>query len=126
VIAAAAALSSCGGGASGQAVGIVAPDGVLRELGEPCSGGEPFDYVHATASWKVEDASGKVVASGDLPEGKAIALLNHDPGVDRVPTYCRFEIHADVVAGGRYRLVLPGGDPRPFAVKGGRATVVLE
>jgi hypothetical protein len=128
VIAAAAALSGCGGGASGsgQAVGIVAPDGVLRELGEACSGGEPFDYAHATAAWVVEDASGKVVGSGELPEGKAIALLNHDPGVDRVPTYCRFEVHAAVVAGERYRMVLEGGDPRPFAVEGGRATVVLE
>jgi hypothetical protein len=126
VIAAVAALSSCGGGASGQAVGIVAPDGVLRELGEPCSGGEPFLYAHATATWKLEDASGKVVASGELPEGKAIAALNHDPGVPRVPTYCRFEVHADVVAGEQYRMVLPEGDPRPFALEDGRATVVLE
>jgi hypothetical protein len=126
VIAAAAALSSCGGGASGPAVAVVAPDGVLRELGEPCSGGEPFLYAHATAAWRVEDAaSGKLVAEGDLPEGKAIAAFNHDPGVPRVPTFCRFELHAPVVAGARYRLVLPEGDPLPFALKDGRATVVL-
>src|SRR5690348_862075 len=67
VLAAAAALANCGGGASGHAVGIVAPDGVLREVGEACSGGEPYDYVHATAAWKIEDASGKAVASGELP-----------------------------------------------------------
>jgi hypothetical protein len=125
VIAVAAALSSCGGGASGPAGAVVAPDGVLRELGEPCSGGEPFLYVHATAAWRVEDASGKVVSKGDLPEGKAIAAFNHDPGVPRVPTFCRFELHASVEAGAQYRLVLPEGDPLPFALKDGRATVVL-
>ena len=125
MIAAAAALSSCGGGASGPAVGVVAPDGVLRELGEACSGGEPFLYAHATAAWRFEDASGKVVAKGDLPEGKAIAAFNHDPGVPRVPTFCRFEVHADIEAGAKYRLVLPEGEPLPFSLKDGRATVVL-
>ena len=64
VIAAAAALSSCGGGASGPAVAVVAPDGVLRALGEPCSGGEPFLYAHATAAFRIEDAAGKVVSRG--------------------------------------------------------------
>src|SRR5689334_373810 len=77
VIAAAAALSSCGGGASGPTVAIIAPDTVLRELGEPCSGGEPYLYAHATAAWRVEDAQGRVVSRGDLPEGKAIAAFNH-------------------------------------------------
>ena len=125
MIAAAAALSSCGGGASAPNVAVVAPDGVLRELGEPCSGGEPFLYAHATAAWRVEDAAGKVVAKGDLPEGKAIAAFNHDPGVPRVPTFCRFEVHSGVKAGGKYRLVLPEGDPLPFSLKDGRATVVL-
>jgi hypothetical protein len=126
MLSAAAALSSCGGGeASGPVVAVVAPDAVLRELGEPCSGGEPFLYAHATAAWRVEDASGKVVARGDLPEGEAIAAFNHDPGVPRVPTFCRFELHAPVSAGERYRLVLPEGEPLPFALKGGKATVVL-
>jgi hypothetical protein len=127
VIAAAAALSSCGGGgASAPNVAVVAPDAVLRELGEPCSGGEPFLYAHATAAWRVEDAaSGKVVSSGDLPEGEAIAAFNHDPGVPRVPTFCRFELHAGVSPGVRYRLVLPEGEPLPFSVKDGAATVVL-
>ena len=125
MIAAAAALSSCGGGASGPPSAVVAPDGVLRELGEPCAGGEPFLYAHATAAWRVEDAGGQGRRAGDLPEGKAIAAFNHDPGVPRVPTFCRFEVHADVAAGAKYRLVLPEGDPLPFALKDGQATVVL-
>jgi hypothetical protein len=125
VIAVAAALSSCGGGASGAPLAVVAPDGVLRELGEPCSGGEPFLYAHATAAWRVQDAGGKVVSKGDLPEGKAIAAFNHDPGVPRVPTFCRFEVRAALTAGSAYRLVLPEGDPLPFRLVDGKATVVL-
>ncbi|WP_028064414.1 hypothetical protein [Solirubrobacter soli] len=127
MIAAAAALSSCGGGASGPTVAIIAPDTVLRALGEACSGGEPYLYAHATAAWRVEDASsGKVISKGDLPEGKAIAAFNHDPGVPRVPTFCRFEVHANIKAGAKYRLILPEGPPRPFALERGRATVVLD
>ena len=72
---------------------------MLRELGEPCSGGEPFLYAHATAAFRIEDAGGKTVLRGELPEGKAIAALNHDPGVPRVPTFCRFELHADLASG---------------------------
>ena len=106
-------------------VAVVAPDGVLRELGEPCAGGEPFLYAHATAAFRIEDAAGKTVARGDLPEGKAIAAFNHDPGVPRVPTFCRFQLHADVPAGAKYRCVLPEGDPMPLTFKDGLATVVL-
>lgn len=125
MIAAAAALSSCGGGASAPNVAVVAPDGVLRELGEPCAGGEPFLYAHATAAWRVEDAAGTVVSSGNLPEGEAIAAFNHDPGVPRVPTFCRFELHAALSAGAKYRLVLPEGEPLPLALKDGKAMVTL-
>jgi hypothetical protein len=126
VTAAVVVLAGCGGGAASRpTVAVVAPDAVLRSLGEPCSGGEPFLYAHATAPWRVEDASGKVVASGDLPEGEAIPAFNHDPGVPRVPTFCRFELHAGVSPGVRYRLVLPEGDPLPFALEDGKATVVL-
>jgi hypothetical protein len=129
VIAAASALSSCGGGASGHAppptVGVVGPDGVLRELGEPCAGGEPYLYAHATAAFRIEDAGGKTVLRGELPEGKAIASLNHDPGVPRVPTFCRFELHADLATSARYRLVLAEGDPVPLAFKDGKATAVI-
>ena len=126
MIAAVAALAGCGGGAaSAPNVAVVAPDGVLRELGEPCSGGEPFLYAHATAAWRVEDAAGKVVARGDLPEGKAIAAFNHDPGVPRVPTFCRFELRAALSPGAQYRLVLPEGAPLPLALEDGKAMVVL-
>ena len=129
MIAAAAALSSCGGGAASAPpspnVAVVAPDGVLRALGEPCAGGQPYLYAHATATFRIEDAAGKTVLRGHLPEGKAIAALNHDPGVPRVPTFCRFDLRADLAAGAGYRLVLPEGDPLPLALKDGKATVVL-
>jgi hypothetical protein len=130
VIAAAAALSSCGGGASGSPapppnVAVVVPDGVLRALGEPCAGGDPYLYAHATAAFRIEDAAGKTVLRGDLPQGKAIPAFNNDPGVPRVPTFCRFQLHADLAAGAKYRIVLPEGDPLPLTFKGGLATVVL-
>jgi hypothetical protein len=129
VIAAAMALAGCGGGEaaapSGAPVLVVVPDGVLRELGEPCSGGEPFLYVHATAGYRIEDAAGATVARGALPEGEAIAALNHDPGVPRVPTFCRFSLRADVATNAKYQLVLDEGQPVPFSFKDGRATAVL-
>jgi hypothetical protein len=128
VIAAAAALSSCGGGASGSPppnLAVVVPDGVLRELGEPCSGGEPYLYAHATAAFRIEDAAGKTVLRGELPEGKAMPAFNHDPGVPRVPTFCRFELHADLATSARYRLVLEQGEPVPLAFKDGKATAVI-
>ena len=62
---------------------------------------------------------------GDLPEGEAIAAFNHDPGVPRVPTFCRFELHAALSAGAKYRLVLPEGEPLPLALKDGKAMVTL-
>jgi hypothetical protein len=124
---AAAALAGCGGSSSPPPpnVAVVVPDGVLRALGEPCSGGEPYLYAHATAGFRIEDGAGKTVLRGDLPEGKAIAAFNHDPGVPRVPTFCRFDLHADLAAGGKYRLVLPEGEPVPLAFKGGKATAVI-
>jgi len=109
-------------------VALVAPDAVLRELGETCAGGGPFLYAHATADYRIEDASGRTVVRGTLPEGEAVAAFNHDPGVPRVPTYCRFSLSAEgVVAGGHYRLVLPEG--APVALKfgdDGHATAVLQ
>jgi hypothetical protein len=131
IAAAAVALGGCGGGgaSTGPApnLAVEAPDAVLRKLGEPCSGGSPFLYAHATAPWKVLDASGKAVASGELPEGRAVEAFNHDPGVPRVPTYCRFEFHVDVAGGGRYSLALPEGAPLPFSLKaGGKARVRLQ
>ena len=125
---AAIALAGCGGGGASEAgapVLVVVPDGVLRELGEPCSGGEPFLYVHATGGYRIEDAAGAVVADGELPEGEAIAAFNHDPGVPRVPTFCRFTLHPDIATSGQFRLVLDEGEPVPFSFKDGRATAVL-
>ena len=125
MIAAAAAIASCGGGASVPNVAVVVPDGVLRELGEPCAGGEPYLYAHATAAFRIEDARGKTVLRGELPEGKAIPALNHDPGVPRVPTFCRFELHADLATGAKYRLALEQGDPVALALRDGKATAVI-
>ena len=43
----------------------------------------------------------------------------------RVPTFCRFELHAALSAGAKYRLVLPEGEPLPLAFKDGKAMVML-
>jgi len=123
VLAAAALLVGCGGGES-PIVQVVAPDAELRELGETCAGAEPFLYAHATAAYSIADASGKVVTRGALPEGKAVAAFNHDPGVDRVPTFCSFSVPAELDAG-KYTLRLGESAPRAFALKGGKAMVVL-
>jgi len=120
----------CGGGGaslppSGLPLQVVAPDAELRVLGDTCAGAEPFLYAHATAAFSLTDASGKVVAKGELPEGKATAAFNHDPGVDRVPSFCSFTVHADVPASGNYTLRLGDSSPRTFSFKDGRAMVVL-
>ncbi|RKQ92549.1 hypothetical protein C8N24_2400 [Solirubrobacter pauli] len=126
MLAAAALLTGCGGGEpDGLVLQVVAPDAVLRELGEACSGGDPFSYAHATAPYSLADASGKVVVRAELPEGDAKAAFNHDPGVDRVPTFCAFTVHADVPASGRYTLRLGESPPREFGFKDGKAMVVL-
>lgn len=104
---------------------MVAPDAVLRELGEPCAGGQPFLYAHATAPFSVADASGKVVVKDALPEGEAQAAFNHDPGVERVPTFCSFTVHVDLAPSGRYTLRLGESAPREFGFKNGKAMVVL-
>jgi hypothetical protein len=104
---------------------VVVPDAVLRATGEPCAGGEPFLYVHATAPYRVEDSAGATVAKGSLPEGRAVSILRQDPGVPRTPTTCRMRLQVPLADGDRYRLVLPEGTPLPFSVKAGRAMVVL-
>jgi hypothetical protein len=104
---------------------VVVPDAVLRAAGEPCAGGEPFLYVHATAPYRVEDARGGTVARGTLPEGRAVSILTKDPGVPRTPTTCRVRLRVPLSDGDRYRLVLPEGGPLPFTPRAGRATVVL-
>jgi hypothetical protein len=102
----------------------LAPDAVLRELGEACSGGEPFLYAHATATYSIADGSGKEVARGELPEGEAVAAFNHDPGVERVPTFCSFSVPASMPPG-KYTLRLGESAPRQFTLKDGHAMVVL-
>jgi hypothetical protein len=104
---------------------VVVPDAVLRTAGEPCAGGEPFLYVHATAPYRVEDASGATVAKGTLPEGRSVSILKRDPGVPRTPSTCRIRLQVPLTDGDRYRLVLPEGTPLPFTVRGQRAMVVL-
>ncbi|MDA0181009.1 hypothetical protein OJ997_11940 [Solirubrobacter phytolaccae] len=129
MLAAAALLTGCGGEKpswpQGLVLRVVAPDGVLRELGEPCAGGQPFLYAHATAEFTLADASGKILEEDVLPEGEATALLNHDPGVDRVPTNCTFRVRVDVEASGRYTLRLGDSAPQEFGFKDGQAMVTL-
>jgi hypothetical protein len=131
---AAAALAGCGGGASPSRssgprlhVAIVVPDAVLRRIGEPCAGGDPFLYVHQSAPYRVENAQGRTVARGTLPAGRAIRILNQPQlKVPRQPTMCKVSIRVGVAPRQGYRLVLAQGGPQPLKVHGGSATVVLQ
>ena len=97
---AAAGLAGCGGSGDGLDVRItlVVPDENVRVEGTECAGARPFQYVHAEASYALEDEDGETLAEGELPAGRAV---NADPsidwGVERIPTFCVLELELDDV-----------------------------
>ena len=102
----------------GAPVPVVVPDGVLRELGEPCSGGEPFLYVHATAA---------LADRGRRPAGRLARATCRRARRSRPSTMIRgcracrrsaASIRPGVSAGGAYRLVLPRGRSGAVLVQG--------
>jgi len=113
------ALGACGGSGGGgtdMKIKLVVEDKNIREEGAECAGARPLQYVHAEAGYALEDASGAVLADGELPAGHAV---NADPsidwGVERIPTFCVFDLELDgVPARTRYRLRLDRGSPLPF------------
>ena len=124
---AALALGACGGSGDGvdMKIRLVAEDKNIRVEDAECAGARPLEYAHAEAGYAVEDVTGKVLAEGDLPAGRAV---NADPtidwGVERIPTFCVFDLEVDdVPARKRYLLRLDRGSPLPFdasLVEGGK------
>jgi hypothetical protein len=110
-------LAGCGSGDGRDlALRLVVEDKNIRAEGEECAGARPFGYVHAEAGYAVEDAEGEVLADGELPAGRAV---NADPsidwGVERIPTFCVFELEVDDVPEREtYALRLDEGSPLPF------------
>ena len=126
------ALGACGGGSDDgldMKVRLVVEDKNIRVEGAECAGARPLEYAHAEAGYAIEDGTGKVLADGELPAGHAV---NADPsidwGVERIPTFCVFDLELDGVprrAG--YRLKLDRGSPLPFPaslVEGGKPVTV--
>jgi hypothetical protein len=112
---AALTVAGCGGGDGLEAkLRIVVPDNNVREEGTECSGARPFRAIHRGTPFSVE-AGGGVVAEGELPAGRA---ENADPsvdwGVERIPTYCVFDLEVDLPERARYRLLLPEAVPLEF------------
>jgi hypothetical protein len=118
LVALALAAGGCGGSGDGQDVRIrlVVEDENIRAEGTECAGARPFQYVHAEAGYSLEDRSGEVLAEGELPPGRSV---NADPtidwGVERIPTFCVFELEVeDVTRSPSYALRLERGSPLPF------------
>ena len=110
-----AASAGCGSGGAGYPVTLEVQDGWIREPGAACAGSRPFLYVHRDAVYRVLDADGEAVATGGLPDGRAVEAYNEDLGVPKVPTFCRFRFSVTVPEPGDYRLALEQGDPLAFS-----------
>ena len=117
VLLVAALGAGCGGSGEQTEIRLVVADKNIREEGVECAGARPFHHVHAGASFAIEDADGTVVASGELPAGRAEnAEPNIDWGVERIPTFCVLELEVELPERPRYRLRLGRGRPLEFVV----------
>ena len=111
-------LGACGGSDDGldMRITLVVEDKNIRIEDSECAGARPFQYVHAQAGFALDDGAGEQVADGELPAGRAV---NADPtidwGVERIPTFCVFDLELDdVPRRDRYELRLSEGSPLPF------------
>lgn len=121
------ALGACGGSDDGMdmRITLVVEDKNIRVEDTECAGARPFQYVHAQAGFVLDDGAGEEVADGELSAGRAV---NADPsidwGVDRIPTFCVFELELDnVPRRDGYALRLGEGSRLPFdasLVEGGK------
>jgi hypothetical protein len=120
------ALGACGSSDGvDMRITLVVEDKNIRIEDSECAGARPFQYVHAQAGFALEDGAGDEVADGELPAGQAV---NADPsidwGVERIPTFCVFELELDdVPRRDRYSLRLDEGSALPFDasfVEGGK------
>jgi hypothetical protein len=98
-----------------QTVRLVIPDGNVRPPDVPCTGAGGFRYVHPEASYVIEDADGRVVASGSLPQGTSEEAWNIDLGDRRQPTVCVMMLEVtgvESVTG--HSLAIDGHPPKPI------------
>jgi hypothetical protein len=115
------ALAGCGGSGGGpdMKITLVVEDENIRVEGSECAGARPFQYVHAQARYTIVDADGETLKEDELPAGHAV---DSDPsidwGVERIPTFCVFELELDdVPERPSYSLRLAEGSPLPFDAK---------
>lgn len=117
---ASAALPGCAGEQSSAAAGglglrVVLPDTNIREPDVPCSGARAFRFAHPGAAFRIQDADGHDVATGELPEGVAEPAFTFDMGDARQPTVCVMTLTIDGVASldGHWLVI---GERRPVAI----------
>ena len=107
----------CSGSDDATSIRLVVSDKNIRTEGVECAGAHPYQYVHAGATYAVEDGDGTVVADGTLPAGDAEnAEPEIDWEVDRIPTFCGLELDVDLPERSRYRLRLERGRPLAFVL----------
>ena len=88
-------------------VKLLVRDGTVRAVGSECSGTGAYAALHRSAKFEVRGADGKPVAEGSLPAGKAVAALDEDLKVPRVPTFCELTFEVRLPAES-YDLVVNG------------------
>lgn len=133
-------LAGCGGqaapaaadgtaAAGGVGLRLVIPDANIREPDSPCSGARGFRFAHPQAPYSVQDATGREVASGVLPEGTAEEASTIDFGEARQPTVCVMVVEVPgIEALDGHSLVIDGRSPvpiRPNSSLDGMPEVVL-
>ncbi|WP_086819827.1 hypothetical protein [Allokutzneria sp. NRRL B-24872] len=99
-------LAGCGG-ASTQ-VKLLVRDGTIRSVGSECSGTGAYASLHRSAKFIVRGADGGQIAGGVLPAGKAVAALDEDLKVPRVPTFCELTFDVSLPAADTYDLIVDG------------------
>lgn len=92
-------------------VRLVIPDGNIRPPDVPCSGAGGFRYAHPEASYAIENAGGRTVASGSLPQGTSEAAMNMDLGEQRQPTVCVMLLEVSGLESVEHHSLSIGGRP---------------
>lgn len=118
---AATALGGCASSAESDTpedsvkVRLVIPDGNIRPPDVPCAGANAFRYAHPEASYVIQDADGRTVASGSLPQGTSEKAWNLDLGDRRQPTICVMMLDvAGVDSVEHATLSIDGRPPKPI------------
>jgi hypothetical protein len=104
-----------GAASPGLTVRLVIPDGNIRPPDVPCTGAGGFRYAHPEAPYVIENAAGRVVASGSLPQGTSEPAWNIDLGDRRQPTICVMMLEVPGLTSiDRYRLAIDGRPAKPI------------